>query len=358
MVSLLSYKVALLVLLAGVPTSVGAGAYYNQQQNSTLNSQISGVSHKLDNANSQISSLNNQLSSQSSQISQLQSQNSQLQSQITQLQNQLSSLSKNLQTLQTILVSQGDIRFDTHGWVPPGYINFTIASLVSATLNVSFTVQPDINGGVVPGRLVLLSQSQFNAYVSCNCLYFDNFTNPATWESPWISGGSNSYAAQIRLPIPSSGIWILIFQTVKSAVGANVTWVITEKVVLSTLPVVATTQTTKIFNGVLQGPCCGNPVVLNFSVPLNVISASLNISVTGLLAPFYIQLLNPAQYKLFQPWSNNPATWVSPVVASITTVVSIPSSGSWSLLFQNQQGSTGQNNQMNVSLSLTITQSS
>jgi hypothetical protein len=358
MVSLLAYKVAVLVLLAAVPTSVGASAYYNQQQNSTLNNQITDVSRKLDNANSQISSLNNQLNSQTSQVSQLQSQSSQLQSQITQLLNQLASLSKNLQTAQTTLVSQGDIRFDTHGWVPPGYINFTISPLASATLNVSFTVQPTINGGVVPGRLVLLSQSQFNAYVSCNCLYFDNFTYQATWESPWISGGSNSYAAQISLPVPSSGIWILIFQTVKSAVGANVTWAVTEKVVLSTLPVVATTQTAKIFSGVLQGPCCGNPVVLNFTVPLNVLSASLNISVTGPLAPFYIQLLNPPQYKLFHPWSNNPTTWVSPVVASITTSVSIPSSGSWSLMFQNQQGSMGQNNQMNVSLSLSITQSS
>ena len=104
-------------------------------------------------------------------------------------------------TTQTIIVSRGTIQLAGPGSVT--YINFTTpGSLVSATLNTSFTGIPS---NIT--RLSLLSSSQYPLFKSCNCIIAGNYTTiSTTWSSPM----TNQYAAQID--VPGTGKWILAFQ--------------------------------------------------------------------------------------------------------------------------------------------------
>ena len=70
MIGLVAYKVALLVLLAGIPTSFGASAYYNQQQTAALNNHVLDLSDKLNSADTQVSTLNHQVSDLNNELSQ------------------------------------------------------------------------------------------------------------------------------------------------------------------------------------------------------------------------------------------------------------------------------------------------
>ncbi len=361
MSSIIAYKVAIVVLLAVSGASLGGTTYYFQQRTNDLNNRISSLSDQVSSSNGQVSTLNNQ-------ISQLQSLNSQLQSQVTSLQNQLATLTRNLQP-QAAVVSNGDIRYDTHGGlVPPGYVNFTVPSnAVSASLNVSFTVGADINGGVFPTRAVVLSQAQYSLYGQCNCFYFGNTTLPTTWVSPWISGGCNCYSAQITGL--DSGIWILLFQVTPSAAGQGFTWVVTEKAALSTVPQTGqTTQKSVPSQGTIaltgyssscytynQTCLTGGVAYINFTVPSGIVSALLNVSFSasssanpcGSVCP-RLSLLSPAQYVVFircncldtGNYTALSTTWSSPFSPSYTAQITILRPGLWVLAFQLSPGQT------------------
>ena len=105
-------------------------------------------------------------------------------------------------TTQTALVSKGTIPLVGSGSAT--YINFsTPGSLVSATLNVSFTgLQTNFTT-----RLSLLSSNQYPAFKTCNCIFAGNYSSiSTTWSSPM----SHMYAAQVD--VPYTGKWILAFQ--------------------------------------------------------------------------------------------------------------------------------------------------
>ena len=60
---------------------------------------------------------------------------------------------------------------------------------------------------------------------------------------------SPPYMAQVTMPIPATGIWIVFSQIPVSATGSNLEWETMEKVVLSTGPLTLTTQTSQISTG-------------------------------------------------------------------------------------------------------------
>src|SRR2546426_8600696 len=123
MISLVAYKVALLVLLAGIPTSIGASAYYNQQQTATLNNHVSDLSDKLNSADTQVSTLNHQVSDLNNELSQLQSQNLALQNQVGSLQSQLANLNRSSQS-EAMVVSKGQISLTSNNALQP--VSFTV----------------------------------------------------------------------------------------------------------------------------------------------------------------------------------------------------------------------------------------
>jgi hypothetical protein len=69
MVSLAAYKIALIVLLAGVPTSFGASTYYYQQQSTTLNNNLSSLRTQLNTTNNDLAGLKSHLLTTGSQAS-------------------------------------------------------------------------------------------------------------------------------------------------------------------------------------------------------------------------------------------------------------------------------------------------
>src|SRR5437867_5106262 len=182
MVSLLAYKVALFVLLAGIPTSVGTSIYYGQQQDTILNSHISDLSSKLDNANAQVSNLNSQVSTIG--ISHIQSRNAQLQAQVTQLQAQLLTLSKQRQATAT-QISTGTIEVPNPGY---DYVSFNVSFGVVASLNVT------VNSPSYPIIMYLLNGTQHSLFLAGTYSY-------TTWTS------MPTYSLTTQVSIPYAGTW-------------------------------------------------------------------------------------------------------------------------------------------------------
>src|SRR5437660_10049191 len=200
MVSLAAYKIALIVVLAGVPTSFGASTYYYQQQSSTLNNHVSslttqlnttnndvaGLKNQLSSASSQVSSLNNQITSLNGQLSQLQSQNSQLQSQVNLLQSQLTGHNQ----LQASTVSQGQVSLSSNNDFQQ--VSFSVPPNAVERLNITFsTASQGCLGGLpisAPCSLgvSLLNQTQFARFSKCNCIQLGNYTN-YSWSSPIVN---------------------------------------------------------------------------------------------------------------------------------------------------------------------------
>ena len=115
-------------------------------------------------------------------------------------------------------------------------------------------------------------------------------------------------------------------------------------------------EATPIMNGVvtLGG---GVPQYVSFTVPSAQTTVKLNITAYMSATPggnqiisFSIKLVNQTQYDSFQPWSNSSATWASPQTTSITTQLTIPTSGSWYLAFESAPGWGSQQN-----LTVTVT---
>ena len=188
MVSLAAYKIALIVVLAGVPTSFGASTYYYQQQSSTLNNHVSslttqlnttnndvaGLKNQLSSASSQVSSLNNQITSLNGQLSQLQSQNSQLQSQVNLLQSQLTGHNQ----LQASTVSQGQVSLSSNNDFQQ--VGFSVPPNAVERLNITFSTPSQGCLGALPISapcslgVSLLNQTQFAKFSKCNCIQYGN----------------------------------------------------------------------------------------------------------------------------------------------------------------------------------------
>ena len=351
MVSLLTYKIVLLVLLAGVPTSVGASAYYNQQQTNTLNnhistltdqvnttnSNLSGLKNQLNSANTEVSSLNTQITTLNGQLTQLQTQNTQLQSQVNTLQSQLSGRNQ----LQISTVSQGQVSLSSNNGFQQ--IGFTVPPNAIDRLNVTFTTSSQGCLGALPISapcslgVSLFNQTQFNKFMMCNCILYGNYTS-STWSSPVAT----SYTSQIL--ITSSGTWTLAFYPEP---GASATLqILVNQSVLLIGPLSLTTQTTQVSNGSISVAGYTGIQFVSISAPAGGLSYSLNLTFSAAGGSVKVALLNQVQYIGFVncncvPYGNYTATtWIAPLATSYYAPVLVLGSGTWYLAFFEPPGTS------------------
>ncbi len=370
MASVALYKVLMLILVAGIPTSVGASSYYYQQQTNTLNNHISdlanqvnstsrdlsGLNSQLNSANDQVSSLNNQVSNLNGQVSQLQSQNLQLQNQVTSLQSHLASLNGNA---STTIVSKGQITLTSNNGFQ--IVSFTVPPETVDKINVTFSTSSQGCLGALPISapcslgVSLFNQTQFKALNACNCILYGNYT-ASTWSSPIAT----SYTAQ--LVVSSPGLWDLAFYPEP---GATTTlMVLVNDSVLLVGPVSLTTQKTLISSGSLSLVGYGAADYVTFTAPLGVLSSSLNVSfsVGGNGPSIIVALLNQAQYNAFVKckcvfYGNyTTTTWMSPTAQGYTVPIAIPSPGAWYFAFMEVPG-TGSGLTITETLTLVSTSS-
>jgi hypothetical protein len=351
MVSLAAYKIALIVVLAGVPTSFGASAYYYQQQSTTLNNHLSslttqlnttnndlaGLKNQLTSANSQISSLSNQIASLNGKLSQLQSLNSQLQSQLNLLQSQLTGHNQ----LQVSTVSQGQVSLSSNNGFQQ--VGFSVPPNAVERLNITFSTASQGCLGALPITapcslgVSLFNQTQFAKFSKCNCIQYGNYTT-STWSSPIAT----SYTTQIV--ITSSGAWTLAFYP-EPGTSSTLMIQVNESVLLIG-PLNLTTQVTQISNGSLSVAGYTGIQFVSFNAPPGGISYSINLTFSAGGGSVRVALLNQAQYMGFVncncvPYGNyTSATWMAPLATSYTAPVTIPASGIWYLAFFEPPGTS------------------
>lgn len=206
MVTVLTYKVTLLLVIAVAGGASGGITYYYQQQATDLNNKVSTLSTQININANQVSDLNGQ-------VSQLQSQNTQLQSQLTQIQFQSSQLlSQNTQLLSNVTqlmteindlkkspegstLSSGSVNVPFNGF---SYIPFTIRNQ-TATLNLTFAITNFNSYYPQSIALYILNQQQYIAFQG------GNYTQ-SSWSYPYATSLTNS---QISL---LAGSWYLALQ--------------------------------------------------------------------------------------------------------------------------------------------------
>jgi uncharacterized phage infection (PIP) family protein YhgE len=107
MISIVAYKIAVIVLVAGIVGASGTAVYYHDQQgtqiskSADLNTQIASLQNQINSLNSQVSQLNTQISQLQTLDNQLGANNGQLISQIQQLQTQVSQLQSHITQLES-----------------------------------------------------------------------------------------------------------------------------------------------------------------------------------------------------------------------------------------------------------------
>ena len=194
------YKLTTIILIIITAGTTSATALYYQQQSSalsnritTLNNDLNSTQHKLDSQTTQIDQLRNTNSQLLTTNAQLASTLQQLQGQVNRLQGQLANLTKTIPKTNYTLVSSGSIAIFEYG--PAQFIRFT-STLSQTKLNVTFS------GGLTIA--MLLNQSQYATFLTCNCYNYDNYTS-STWSSP----ASTLYTSIIAIPAPST--WYVAF---------------------------------------------------------------------------------------------------------------------------------------------------
>ena len=348
------YKIATVILLIITGGTTSATAIYFQQQNTQLNTRVSTLTTNLNNTQRQLSSTSDQVAQVQTVNSQLLTSNTQLNTELTSQTNQISQLQDKITTLQsdadklnrtqgqpnTTTISQGSITLSGYGAAQ--YVPFTVQSnFLYANLNVSFSVS-----GLYSIRTVLLTQSQYSTLLTCNCIGYGNYT-PTTWLSPT----AQTYTTTVAIPF--AGAWTLGFIE-PPGTGSGVT--ITETLKLTTQPSIGqTTQTvssgslTVAFNGISY-----------ISFDVTTLPAVLNITYQiGGFNPYYPQsialyLLDPTQHTLFEAGNYTSSTWSYPYSTSISkTQITLPSSGTWYIAFQEQDPNGGFAATANYSVQLT-----
>jgi len=354
MISLVAYKVALLALLAGIPTSVGASAYYNQQQTAALNNHVSDLSDKLNSADAQVSTLNHQVSDFNNELSQLQSQNLALQNQVNSLQSQLASLNSSSQN-EGVVVSKGQISLTSNNGFQR--LSFTVPPNVIEKLNLTYSTSSQGCLGALsqytPCSLgaSLFNPTQFDTFSTCNCVLYGNYT-ASTWSSPLAT----SYGTRIVI---TAGAWVLVFYPEPGV--SSPTMILVNETVLLSGPFNLTTQTTQISSRSLSRSGYGAAQYVSFMAPAGVVSSSLNISFSASGGySIRLALLSQDQYNAFLNcncvfYGNyTTTTWISPVAQSYAAPVTVPSSsGAWYLAFMEPPG-TGSGTTISETIKLTV----
>src|SRR6266705_3570466 len=176
------YKMTTVILIIITAGTTSATALYYQQENTTLTNGITTL-------NNDLNSTQHRLDTQTTQIDQLQNANSQL---LT-TNGQLANLTKTIPKTNYTLVSNGSIAIYEYG--PAQFIPF-ISTLSQTKLNITFS------GGLTIA--MLLNQSQYDTFLTCNCYNYDNYTS-STWSSP----ASTFYNTIVAIPAPNS--WYIAF---------------------------------------------------------------------------------------------------------------------------------------------------
>ena len=194
------YKLTTVILIIITAGTTSATALYYQQQNTnltnrvtTLNNDLNSTQHQLDTQTTQLDQLQNTNSQLLTTNAQLASILQQLQRQVNGLQGQLANLTKTIPKTNYTLVSSGSIAIYEYG--PAQFIRFT-PTLSQTKLNVTFS------GGLTIA--MLLNQSQYDTFLTCNCYNYDNYTS-STWSSP----ASTFYTTIIAIPAPNT--WYVAF---------------------------------------------------------------------------------------------------------------------------------------------------
>ena len=354
MPTLALYKIATIVLLIITGGTTSATAVYFQQQNTKLDAKVSTLTTDLNNTQRELISMSDQVTQVQIVNSGLLTANTQLNTeltsqsnQISQLQDKLTTLQSNLDTLNhtqhqpnTTTISQGSISLSGYGAAQ--YVPFTVQSnLLYANLNVSFSVS-----GLYSIRAVLLTQAQYSTLLTCNCIGYGNYTS-----TTWLSPTAQTYTTTVAIPF--AGAWNLAFIE-PPGTGSGVT--ITETLKLTTqsstgqiTQTVSSGSLTVAFNGISY---------ISFTV--TTLPAVLNITYQiGGFNPYYPQsialyLLDPTQHTLFEAGNYTSSTWSYPYSTSIsTTQITLPSSGTWYIAFQEQDPNGGFAATANYSVELT-----
>jgi regulator of replication initiation timing len=199
MISIVAYKIAVIVLVAGIVGASGTAVYYHDQQGTQiskaadLNTQIASLQSQIDSLNSQISKLNTQVSQLQTLNNQLGGNNSQLISQITQLNSQLSQYKDQVSGLQAQVTSLSKI------------IGLQNSRVIANSVCI-FWDCPTGNGGNIVGNHVFIDLGQilYSGYVR------------VSWTGAHVSFTEQVFDVNVTTPIGGSGVYSV-------PVSANVT---------------------------------------------------------------------------------------------------------------------------------------
>jgi len=192
MISIVAYKFAVIVLVAGLVGASGTAVYYHDQQGTQiskaadLNTQIGSLQSQIDSLNSQISKLNAQVSQLQTLNLQLGGNNSQLITQIQQLQTQVSQLQGQVGTLQAQVNSLTKI------------IGLQNSRVIANTVCI-FSDCPTGNGGNIVGN---------HAFIDLGQILYSGYVR-VSWTGAHVTFTEQVFDVNVTTPIGSSGVYSL-----------------------------------------------------------------------------------------------------------------------------------------------------
>jgi vacuolar-type H+-ATPase subunit I/STV1 len=192
MISVVAYKIAVIVLVAGLLGASGTAVYYHDQQGTQiskaadLNTQVASLQSQIDSLNSQISKLNAQVSQLQTLNNQLGGNNSQLISQIAQLESQLSQYQDQVSQLQAQVTSLTKI------------LGLQKSRVIANTVCI-FSDCPTGNGGNIVGNHVFIDMGQilYSGYVR------------VSWIGAHVSFTEQVFDVNVTTPNGVSGVYSL-----------------------------------------------------------------------------------------------------------------------------------------------------
>src|SRR5438445_12219430 len=190
MISIVAYKIAVFVLIAGLLGASGTAVYYHDQQGTQiskaadLNTQIGSLQSQIDSLNSQISKLNAQISQLQTLNNQLGGNNSQLITQIQQLQTQVYQLQGQVSTLQAQVTSLTKI------------IGLQNSRVIANTVCI-FSDCPTGNGGNIIGN---------HAFIDLGPILYSGYVR-VSWTGAHVSFTEQVFDVNVTTPIGVSGVY-------------------------------------------------------------------------------------------------------------------------------------------------------
>jgi prefoldin subunit 5 len=188
MVTSLTYKLAVIVLLAGTVGASAIATYYYQQQNlkisqaSDLNTQSSQLQSHINDLNSQIASLNNQINSLNSLNTQVGGTNALLVTQILQLQTQVAQLQLQVSQLQTEIANLNQIT------------RLQRSRVIASQMTVDRQSFTSTSGAVI-------------ALVNLGQIYYSGYLRVSWTPGPRMSFDLQEFDVNITTPIAASGLY-------------------------------------------------------------------------------------------------------------------------------------------------------